>query len=66
MADDVETLFHFRHEIDGREYQGRYRRLPGRRLEVASEGKVHVALIESDSLDVIARRILEKLVRGEM
>jgi len=65
-VDDIGPLIHFTHEIDGRQYQGRYRRLPGRRIEVATESKVHVTLIEADSLEVIARRVLEKLVRGEL
>jgi hypothetical protein len=54
-----------KHEVSGHEYFGWYRRLPGRRVEVFTEGRTRVVLIESDDIETTARRVLEELIRGE-
>lgn len=54
------------HEMDGRLYAGWYRRLPGRRVEVSTRTQVRVAFIESESIENVAGRVLEELVREDV
>lgn len=54
------------HEVDGRLHVGWYRRLPGRRVEVSTRTQVRVAFIESESSELVVRRVLEELVREDV
>lgn len=54
------------HETGGRLHAGWYRRLPGRRVEVSTRNQVGIAFIESESIESVARRVLEELVRKDV
>lgn len=54
------------HEVDGRLHIGWYRRLPGRRVEVSTRTQVRIAFIESESIESVARGVLEELIRQDV
>jgi hypothetical protein len=62
MFDDAGSLIHFTHEVDGRLHPGWFRRIPGRRIEVFTLTRVKIVFIESDPVEVDARRALEDLI----
>ncbi len=62
VFDEGAHLTYFTHEVGGRLFQGWYRRLPGRRLEVCTRTRVKVDFIEAEPIEEEARRMLEELI----